>query len=123
MVGIGGELVVGDEVAGDRLAIVGAKELGGGEPELAGIGICLGVEVVFELDVAPGQERLELELVLEVGEGEGLAGTEDDDLFGEVAVVGVVEAVCARRELITKVGSEAGGGGCRAWQRATTDLL
>lgn len=45
------------------------------------------------MDIALGEEGVELELVLEIGELEWLAGGEDDDLLGEVAVVGIVKAV------------------------------
>ena len=37
VVGVVGELVIGNEVAGDGFAIVGAEELGRGVPELAGV--------------------------------------------------------------------------------------
>lgn len=37
---------------------------------------------------------MELELVADGTKIEGLAGCEDDDLLGEIAIVGVVETIC-----------------------------
>ena len=96
MVRVGGELVVGYQVARDGLAVVRAEELGGCVPELSRVRGADLVELVLELDVALGKQVLELGLVAERGEVEGLAGREDGDLLGEVAVVGVVEAVCSK---------------------------
>lgn len=52
------------------------------------------VEQVFEVGVSLAQLGLELELVTHGIEVEGLAGAEDDGLFGEVAVRGVVQTIC-----------------------------
>ena len=96
MVRVCRQLVVGHEVAGDGLAVIGAEELGGRVPELSRVRRGELVELILELDIALGKDVLELGLVAERGEVEGLAGGEDGDLLGEVAVVGVVEAVCSR---------------------------
>lgn len=81
MVGERGVAVVLAEVAGDGLTIVRSKELGRGVPELAGVGGLGVVESVLELGVALGEEGVELELVANEGEVEGLARGENDDLF------------------------------------------
>lgn len=60
MVRVGGKLVVGDEVAGDGFAVVGAEELGRGVPELAGVGGFFCVESVFEFYVALGEEGVKV---------------------------------------------------------------
>jgi hypothetical protein len=90
VVGEGGLAVVLAEVAGDGLAVVGAEELRGRVPELARVRGLPAVEVVLELAVALAEEGVELELVADGPEVEGLAWAEDDDLLGEVAVVRVV---------------------------------
>lgn len=87
------EFVVGDEVATDGFAVVRLEELGGGVPELAGVGGVNGVEGVLEGGVARAEEGLEGGFVGEGGEGEGRRRGEDDGRFGEVAIVGVVEGV------------------------------
>ena len=46
--GMVGEFVVGDEIAGNCLAVVGAKELGGGVPKLACLVVGFGVQVVLK---------------------------------------------------------------------------
>ena len=46
--GVVGEFVVGNEIAGDCLAVVGAKELGRGVPELACLVVRSGVQVVLK---------------------------------------------------------------------------
>lgn len=51
-VGLGGEPVVCDDVAGDGFAVVWAEELGGSMPELAGFVGGDSVEGVFEGSVA-----------------------------------------------------------------------
>ena len=51
-VGVEGDLVVGHEVAGHCLRVVGPEELRRGVPELAGIIGAVGVETVLEGDVA-----------------------------------------------------------------------
>ena len=90
VVGVVGKLVVCDEVAGDGFAVVGAEELSGGVPELPGVVGLLSVESVFEGSIALAKERMEMGFIGHGVEVEGLAGGEDDDLFGEVPVVGVV---------------------------------
>ena len=94
VVGMVGKLVVCDKVAGDGFAVVGAEELGGGVPELAGVIWLFGIEGVFEGGVALAEEGVEMGFVGHGVEVEGLARGEDDDLFGEVAVAGIVQAVC-----------------------------
>jgi hypothetical protein len=64
VVRVGGELVVGDEVARNGFAVVGAEELGRRVPELAGIAGGDGIEGVLELDIALGQEGMEVEFVV-----------------------------------------------------------
>lgn len=101
MVGIGGEFVVCDQVPGDRFTIVRAEEFGRGIPQLACIGWRDGVEGVFEFDVAFRKNSLKIDFVVEGGEVEGLARGEDDNLFGEVTVVGVVQTVWRICQLCT----------------------
>ena len=90
MVGVVGELVVCDKVTGYGFAIVRAEELGRSMPELAGVIKLFGVEGVFKGSIALAEERVEMGFVGYGIEVEGLAGGEDDDLFGEVAVIRVV---------------------------------
>ncbi len=90
LVGVVGELVFGDEVAGDGFPVVGAEELGWSVPELPSVVWTLGVESVFEVGVALAQEGVEMGFVGHGVEVEGLTGGEDDDLLGEVAVIWVV---------------------------------
>lgn len=93
-VGEEGEFVVLDEVAGDGFAVVGLEQFGWGVPELADVGGGDGIEGVFEGGVVVSEDGLEFCFVFEGVEGKGGGGGEDDGGFGEVAVVGVVEAVC-----------------------------
>ncbi len=88
-----GELVVCDEVAGDGFAVVGPEELGGSVPELASVVWLFGVKGIFEVSVSLAEEGVEMGFVGHGVEVEGLAGGEDDDLFGEVAVIWVVQAI------------------------------
>lgn len=90
VVGVVGELVVCDKVAGDGFAVVGAEELGWGVPELTSIVWMLGVERILEVGVALAQEGVKMGFIGHGVEVEGLAGGEDDDLLGEIAVIGVV---------------------------------
>lgn len=81
------------QIARNGLAVVGSEQLGGSVPELARVRGLLGVELVFEFAEARREERVEFELVADVGEVEGGARSEDDDLFRKVAIVRVVKAV------------------------------
>ena len=75
VVGIRGQAVIVDEVAGDGFAVVWAEELCRGMPELAGLvfGALLFVKLVFEGGVAATQFSLEFDLVTDRGKVEGLA--------------------------------------------------
>jgi len=64
MVGERGEFVVCDEVARNGLAVIRAEELRRGVPQLAGVAGGYGVERVFELDIATGEQGVEVELVV-----------------------------------------------------------
>jgi hypothetical protein len=54
MVGVGGQFVIGDEVACDGFPIIGAEELRRCVPELACLAWGYGVETVLELDITTG---------------------------------------------------------------------
>ena len=95
VVGMVRELVVLHEISGYGFAVVGAKELRRCVPQLPRIVRPGRVEGVFELGVALAQEGVELGLVAHRVKVEGLARVEDDSLLGEVAIVGVIEAVCS----------------------------
>jgi len=82
--------VVLDEVPGDSFAVVWGKELGGRVPELAQIVGLLVIEGVFESGVTVAELLEEGVFGGKGGEVEGVAGREDHDLLGEVAVVWVV---------------------------------
>lgn len=86
---VGGD-VVGHQVPRDGLAVVRAEQLGGRVPELPGVVVLLRVEGVFELGVPLSHFGVECRFVADRVEAEGFARAEDDDLLGEVAVVGVV---------------------------------
>lgn len=103
------ELVVFDKVATDGFAVVRLEELGGGVPELAGVGGVGLVEGVFEGGIAGAEEGLEGGFVGEGIEGEGSGGGEDDGSLGKIAIVRVIEGVWSRRR--------AGGGGERRCQK------
>jgi hypothetical protein len=104
VVGERGLAVVLAQVARDGLAVVGPEQLRRRVPQLARVGLLLAVQRVLELGVAPAQQGVELELVADGPEVEGLAGGEDDDLLGEVAIVRVVEAICLHaRALVSKL--------------------
>lgn len=60
------------------------------------------VELVFEFGISFREDSSKGVLVLETGEVEGLLGVEDDRFLGKVAVVGVVETICA--EALREVG-------------------
>jgi hypothetical protein len=62
-------------------------------PELAQVVRFLVVEGVFETGVTVAELLEEGVFRIEGGEVEGIAGGEDDDLLGEVAVIRGVEAV------------------------------
>ena len=51
------------------------------------------VEGIFELGVAVAEERVKFGFVAHGIEVEGLAGVEDNSLFGKVAIIRVVKAV------------------------------
>lgn len=96
VVGEGGLAVVLTQIPRYGLAVVGAEQLRGRVPELPRVGGLAAaadgavVEGVLELAVALAEEGVEFELVADGAEVKGLARGEDDDLFGEVTVVGVV---------------------------------
>lgn len=92
-VGEEGELVVGDEITADCLAVVRLEELGRRVPELAGVGGRGRVERILKGSIARTKEGLEGRFVGECGEWEGCRRGEDDGGLGEVAVVRVVEGV------------------------------
>lgn len=94
VVGILRQLVIGDEISRNGLAIVWTEQLGRSMPQLAGFVVLLLVQFIFELRVPLAQDAVELGLVFEIAEDEGLARMENDDLFRKVAVVGIVQAVC-----------------------------
>lgn len=85
--------VVGHEVLGDGLAVVGAEQLRRRVPELARVVVRLGVEGVLELGIPLSHLGVEARLVPYGVEVERFPGAEDDDLLGEVAVVRVIQAV------------------------------
>lgn len=84
------QFVVLDKVPRDGFAIVGLEELCGCVPELADVGGVLSIECVLEGRVGLPEIALEIGFVNEGGEVEGVRGGEDDGVFGEVTVVGIV---------------------------------
>ena len=62
-------------------------------PELPYIVGLLRVQLVFESGVALAKNGQELFLVLHAIEVERVARVEDDDLLGEIAIIGIVQAV------------------------------
>lgn len=96
MVGKGGVAVVLAKIARNGLAIVGSKQLGGSVPELARVRGLLGIELVFKFAEARREERVEFELVADLGEVERSARSENDDLFRKVAIVWVIKTVCVK---------------------------
>jgi hypothetical protein len=86
VVGVLGELVVGDEVPGYGFAIVGTKELSGRVPELSRFIGSGGIQFVFEFGVSLSEQPVELGLVFDAVEDEWLSRREDYYLLGEVAV-------------------------------------
>ena len=87
------QLVICDEVSGNSFAVVGPKELGRGMPQLSSLIGHFKIKLVFKISVALAQLAVECELVGHAVEIEGLAGVEDDSLFGEVTIVRIIEAV------------------------------
>ena len=85
-----GEFVVGDEIAGNCLAVVGAKELGRGVPKLACLVIRSGVQVILKGGVSFAQLTMEFWFIRKGVEIEGVAWRENGRLFGEVPIVGIV---------------------------------
>ena len=87
------QLVICDQVSGNSFAIVGPKELGGSMPQLSSVIGNFKIKLVFKGSVAPAQLAVELRLVGHAIEIEGLAGVEDDSLFGKVTIIWIIEAV------------------------------
>lgn len=95
VVGVRRQPVVGDEVPGHGLAVEGSEQLRRGMPQLAGRVLpLLVVEQVLELGVPASQLGLERKIIAEGVEVEGLSGAENDGLLGEIAVMGIVQAIC-----------------------------
>jgi hypothetical protein len=69
-------------------------------PELAEIVWFLIVKIVFESGIAVSELLKEFVLRAHRIEVERFAGGEDDDLLGEVAVIGVIQAVCTSISLV-----------------------
>lgn len=95
MIWVCSQTVVVDEVASDRFAVIRAEEFGRGVPELTSrvfLAFFL-VKLVFEGGVAAAELGLELDLVADGAEVEGLAGRKDDCLFRKIAIRGIVETV------------------------------
>ena len=90
MVGEVREFVVLDQIACNGFAVVWAKQLGRGVPELPRVVGGVFIKVVFELGVTLAEEGVKFGFVAHGVEVKGLAWVEDDSLLGEVAIVGVV---------------------------------
>lgn len=69
-------------------------------PELAEIVWFLIVKIVFESGIAVSELLKEFVLRAHRIEVERFAGGEDDNLLGEVAVIGVIQAVCTSISLV-----------------------
>ena len=95
MVGEERHLVVGHQVARDGFAVVWSKELGGCMPQLSSLIILNVVKGVLELDVALVDPVVELGAVFDRGEMKRLAGVEDSRMLCKVAIIGIVETICA----------------------------
>ena len=91
--GMVGKFVIGDEIAGNCLAVVGAKELGGGVPKLASLIVGSGVQVILKGGVSFAQLTMEFWFVGNGVEIEGLARGEYGCLFGKVPIVWIVKTV------------------------------
>ena len=87
------QLVICDEVSGNSFAVVGPKELGRGMPQLSSLIGHFKIKLVFKIIVGLAQFAVVCDLVGHAVEFEGLAGVEDDSLFGEVTIVRIIEAV------------------------------
>ena len=87
------QLVIRDKVSGNSFAIVGPKELGRGMPQLSGVIWHFKIKLVFKGSVALAQLAVEFGLVGHAIEIEGLAGVEDDSVFGKVTIMWIIEAV------------------------------
>ena len=87
------QLVICDKVSGNSFSIVGSKELGRGMPQLPSFIGHFKIKLVFKISVALAQLAVEFRFVGHAIEIEGLTRVEDDSLFGEVAIVWIIEAV------------------------------
>ena len=87
------ELVIRDKVSGNSFAIVGPKELGRSMPQLSSVNGHFKIKLVFKGSIALAQLGVKFGLVGHAVEIEGLAGIEDDGLFGKVTIIRIIEAV------------------------------
>ena len=67
-------------------------------PQLSALIEDFSIQGVFESSIALSQLLVKLRLIGHAIEIESLAGAEDDDLFGKVAIVGIVKAIWSLHE-------------------------
>ena len=87
------ELVIRDKISRNSFAIIWPKELGRGMPQLSSVIGHFKIKLVLKSGVAVAQLAVEFRLVGHAIEIEGLAGVEDDSLFGKVTIIWIIEAV------------------------------
>ena len=87
------ELVVGDKVSRNSFAIIWPKELSRGMPQLSSVIGHFKIKLVFKGGVAMAQLAVKFRLVGHAIEIEGLAGVEDDGMFGKVPIIRIIETV------------------------------
>ena len=92
-------LVVLDEIARNGFAIVRREQLSGRMPQLPQVVRFLEVEGIFESRVAVAKLLEEGMFGGESIEIERVARRKDDDLVGEIAIIGIVEAIYALLQL------------------------
>lgn len=88
-----GDLVAFHEVAGDCFAIVWTEEFGRGIPQLTSVVGRLRVESVLKIGISLTEKVLKVIFIGHACEIKGFVRCKDDGLFGEVAIVGIVETV------------------------------
>jgi hypothetical protein len=81
MVGILRYLVIGYQIPGNGLSVVGTKEFCGRMPELPCLIRLFFVQFIFELSISLAKKTMEFRLVPYTIEIERLSRREDDDLL------------------------------------------
>ena len=87
------QFVIRDKVSGNSFAVIWPKELSRGMPQLPSVVGHFKIKLVFKSSVALAQLAMEFGLVGHAIEIKGLAGIEDDSLFGKVTIIRIIKAV------------------------------